>query len=158
MKKAENYSDLEKENNIRYMIKGMDLSSNQGKVDFSRIKESEISFVMIRCGYGKNVESQDDFYFERNVSECEKYQIPWGSYFYSYAVNMAEAEDELRHILRLLNDKRPLYPVFINMEVPTDTKRSRMPVIICARTFVHFYAAGWSKQDTVPEYLQIYLG
>ena len=35
MKKAENYSDLEKENNIRYMIKGMDLSSNQGKVDFS---------------------------------------------------------------------------------------------------------------------------
>lgn len=115
MKKAENYSDLEKENNIRYMIKGMDLSSNQGKVDFSRIKESEISFVMIRCGYGKNVESQDDFYFERNVSECEKYQIPWGSYFYSYAVNMAEAEDELRHILRLLNGKRPLYPVFINM-------------------------------------------
>lgn len=116
MKKAENYSDLEKENNIRYMIKGMDLSSNQGKVDFFRIKESGISFVMIRCGYGKNVESQDDFYFERNVSECEKYQIPWGSYFYSYAVNMAEAEDELRHILRLLNGKRPLYPVFINME------------------------------------------
>ena len=128
MKKAENYSDLEKENNIRYMIKGMDLSSNQGKVDFSRIKESEISFVMIRCGYGRNAESQDDFYFERNVSECEKYQIPWGTYFYSYAVNMAEAEDELRHILRLLNGKRPLYPVFINME------------------------------DTVPEYLQIYLG
>ena len=69
MKKAENYSDLEKENNIRYMIKGMDLSSNQGKVDFFRIKESGISFVMIRCGYGKNVESQDDFYFERETTE-----------------------------------------------------------------------------------------
>lgn len=124
-KRTDNYSGLQKENSIRYVVKGMDLSSNQGKVDFSRIKDSGISFVIIRCGYGRDVESQDDLYFERNVSECEKYQIPWGSYFYSYAVNMTEAEDELRHILRLLSGKKPLYPVFIDMEDADEYKKKK---------------------------------
>lgn len=124
-KRMRKHSDLQEESSAPYAVNGIDISSHQGKVDFSRLRNSGISFVILRCGYGKDMESQDDFYFERNVSECEKYRIPWGTYFYSYAVNMTEAEDELRHILRLLQEKKPLYPVFIDMEDADEYKKKR---------------------------------
>jgi hypothetical protein len=48
---------------------------------------SDVDFVIIRCGYGNNIASQDDKYFAQNVAGCEKYNIPYGIYIYSYALN-----------------------------------------------------------------------
>ena len=38
-------------------MKGIDISTWQEKVDYSKLKSQGIEFVIIRCGYGKN-ESQ----------------------------------------------------------------------------------------------------
>ncbi len=99
-----------------YSYKGIDVSAFQGRIDFARVKAAGIDFVLIRCGYGGNYESQDDPYFERNVAECEKNEIPWGTYLYSYATNLEQAQSEYQHIIRLLKGKRPQYPVFLDME------------------------------------------
>lgn len=110
---------------IEWYKKGIDLSDRQGKIDFSSIKRAGVDFVLLRCGYGGDLEIQDDPYFERNVSECERYGIPWGAYLYSYAVDLRQAEDEVRHIIRLLQGKKPSYPIYLNMEDVDGYKQKR---------------------------------
>ncbi len=51
--------------------KGIDISSHNGVVDMSKIKESGIEFVIIRLGYGKN-ENQIDKKFRENYKNAKK--------------------------------------------------------------------------------------
>ena len=96
--------------------KGVDVSSNNGKVDFGKIKAAGYDFVMIRCGFGENIPEQDDTFWEENVRKAEAASMPWGAYFYSYACSEASAKSELEHVLRLLKGKKPTLPVAFDME------------------------------------------
>jgi LysM repeat protein len=96
---------------------GMDVSDHQGVINWDKVKaEGRIKFAMIRCGYGKDMKSQDDKQFERNVREAERVGIPWGTYLYSYALNVESAKSEAQHVLRLLKGKNPQLPVAFDME------------------------------------------
>lgn len=96
--------------------KGVDISSNNGKISIEKIKDAGYDFVMIRAGFGEDIAEQDDTYWEENVRKCEAAGVPWGVYFYSYACSEASARSELAHILRLLRGKKPLLPVAIDIE------------------------------------------
>ena len=96
--------------------KGVDISANNGSVDMEKIKKAGYDFVMIRCGYGDDIKSQDDSQFEANVKKAEKLKMPWGIYIYSYATNKAEAKSEAEHVKRLLKGKKPTLPVAFDME------------------------------------------
>lgn len=78
------------------MIKGIDVSSYQGRIDWTRVKPY-IDFAIIRCGWGNDVESQDDIYYERNSRICEELHIPYGVYLFSYATTLDEARSEVAH-------------------------------------------------------------
>lgn len=97
------------------MKKGIDVSSYQGRIDWSRVKPY-IDFAIIRCGWGNNVESQDDIYFERNAKMCEDLKIPYGVYLFSYATNLDDARSEVEHTLRLIRNHKLEYPVFLDVE------------------------------------------
>lgn len=97
------------------MLKGVDVSSYQGKIDWNSLKPY-IDFAIIRCGWGNNSEAQDDIYYERNSQECEKLGIPYGVYLFSYATNLEEARSEVLHTLRLIKDKRIEYPIYLDVE------------------------------------------
>ena len=96
--------------------KGVDISSVNGDVDIQKIKDAGYDFVMIRCGFGSDIKSQDDSQFENNVRKCEKIGMPWGTYLYSYALNTDEAKSEAEHVIRLLKNKKPTFPVALDME------------------------------------------
>ena len=96
--------------------KGVDISSLNGNVSIEAIKKAGYDFVMIRCGYGSDLKMQDDTQFENNVRKCEAAGVPWGAYLYSYALSTADAQSEVKHVLRLLKGKRPTLPVAIDME------------------------------------------
>lgn len=96
--------------------KGIDVSEHNGKIDWQKVKNDGIDFAIIRCGYGQDMESQDDDYWEYNVSECERLGIPYGVYLYSYANTLSKAESEARHVLRLLQGHSPSYPVYYDLE------------------------------------------
>ena len=81
----------------------IDVSEHNGLIDWEITKE-HIDGAIIRCGYGSNYECQDDNYFIRNVIECERLNIPYGIYLYSYAENNEMAVSEGAHLLRLLKD------------------------------------------------------
>lgn len=97
------------------MKKGIDVSSYQGDINWDETKKY-IDFAIIRCGYGNNVESQDDSKFKRNSEECERLGIPFGTYLFSYATNLSMAQSEVEHTLRLIKDKRLEYPIFLDVE------------------------------------------
>ena len=49
--------------------RGIDVSSYQGRIDWTKVKPF-IDFAIIRCGYGNDLKSQDDVYYERNTQMC----------------------------------------------------------------------------------------
>ena len=69
--------------------KAVDISYHNGVIDFERLKNA-VDYVIIRCGYGQDITSQDDKQWYRNVGECERLGIPYGVYFYSYAKTTAK--------------------------------------------------------------------
>lgn len=96
-------------------LKVVDISTWNKKIDFETLKDN-VDGVIIRCGYGSDIKSQDDEWWERNVSECERLGIPYGVYLYSYATSAAMVQSETEHILRLIKGRNLQYPVFIDLE------------------------------------------
>lgn len=96
--------------------KGIDVSTWQGNIDWEKVKADGVQFAILRCGFGSDIQSQDDNKWERNVSECERLGIKYGAYLYSYAQNMEEAKSEVQHTLRLMKGHNPIYGVWLDVE------------------------------------------
>ena len=104
---------------------GIDVSYHNGTIDWAKVKNSGVSFAIIRCGYGSDFTNQDDVKFFENVRGAQENGIDIGIYLYSYAMNTtgndSSAASEARHVLRLLDEAglEPndlAYPVFFDME------------------------------------------
>ena len=96
--------------------KGVDISYANGNIDLNKVKKAGYDFVMIRCGFGSDIASQDDTQFEASVKKAEALGMPWGAYFYTYSLSPEQDQSELAHILRLLKGKKPTMPVAIDVE------------------------------------------
>ena len=91
-------------------MNGIDVSEHQGDFDFTPYKDG---FVIIRGGYGiRNA----DKWAERNIAKCDALGIPWGIYWYSYALNGPTAKLEAERCLRFLNGRKPRLGVWFDME------------------------------------------
>jgi len=104
-------------------FKGIDVSKHNGKIDWQKVKNAGIQFTIIRAGFGSDMTSQDDPFFEENVKGAESVGIPWGAYLYSYALTVEQAKSEVQHILRLLKGKKPTFPIAFDMEDADGYKR-----------------------------------
>ena len=91
-------------------MNGIDVSEHQGDFDFTPYKDG---FVIIRGGYGiRNA----DKWAERNIAKCDALGIPWGIYWYSYALNVQTAKVEAERCLRFLNGRKPRLGAWFDME------------------------------------------
>ena len=71
--------------------KGIDISTWQGSVDFSKVKADGIQFVILREGYRQALDNR----FLEYVQGCHKAGIPvLGVYHFSYALNVEQAKQE----------------------------------------------------------------
>ena len=104
---------------------GIDVSYHNGTIDWSKVKNSGVSFAIIRCGYGSDFRSQDDTQFINNIRGAQVNGIDIGIYLYSYAKNTtgndSSASSEAQHVLRLLREaglepNELAYPIFYDME------------------------------------------
>ena len=96
----------------------IDVSEHNGDIDWKAAKADSVEFALIRCGFGKDFESQDDKYFDINMEGALEAGIKVGVYFYSYAQDEGAAASEAAHCLRLIEpykDKLAL-PVFYDVE------------------------------------------
>ena len=112
------------------MKKGVDVSKNNGTINWQSIKNAGYEFAIIRLGYGNDEIKQDDNQFVINVKECERLGIPYGVYIYSYALNLNEAKSEVNHTIRQLKHVGTnfKYGVWFDMEDADNyKKRHGMP-------------------------------
>ena len=105
--------------------KGVDISSSNGDINLAKVKNAGFKWVMIRCGFGDDIKSQDDKQFAANVKKAEKLGMPWGVYIYSYATSVKQAKSEVAHVKRLLKGKKPTLPVAFDMEDADGYKAKR---------------------------------
>lgn len=97
---------------------GIDISQWQGDVDFEKIKNAGVEFVMIRVGYQKGIDGEYviDPKFERNIKEANKYKIKAGIYFYSYANSEKRARSDAKWVLKQIKDYKIDYPIAFDWE------------------------------------------
>lgn len=93
----------------------IDVSEHNGTLDWDALKP-KIDGVILRCGYGSDIQKQDDKQWTRNVTECERLGISYGVYLYSYAQTEESARSEASHVLRCLKGHKPALPVFWDIE------------------------------------------
>lgn len=98
------------------MKKVIDVSSNNGLLDWDRIKSVGVEGANIRIGYGDNIESQDDEQAVRNMDECDRLEIPYGAYIYSYALSDTEVQSEIEHMERMIKNRNVQLGVWFDME------------------------------------------
>jgi GH25 family lysozyme M1 (1,4-beta-N-acetylmuramidase) len=118
------------------MLKGIDVSKHDGVIDWQKVKNSgQVDFVIIRAGYGK-LASQKDVQFERNYSECKKYGIPVGAYWYSYAHSVEEMKQEANVFLSVIKGKQFEYPIYLDFEEKSQFNMGKNACISMAKAFL----------------------
>ena len=105
--------------------RGIDISAHQGNIDLGALRD-QIDFVIIRVGYG--VSGSIDSKFERNANLCEQLGIPYGFYWYSYALSVEGAQTEADHFLNAIGQFHPTMGCWFDMEDADGYKvRNGMP-------------------------------
>ena len=104
--------------NSTKIYKGIDVSSHNGYIDWEAAAK-DIDFAILRLGYGGGSDGGDDSQFVTNVKACEDYNIPYGVYLYSYALNSdIDTKVEIEHVSNSLKYANPNLgtKVFFDME------------------------------------------
>ena len=98
--------------------RGIDVSKYQGNIDWGAVAASGINFAIIRVGYRGSVSGAlvQDPNFKKNISGATKAGIKVGLYFFTQAVNEAEAVEEASMAMSLASGYKVTYPIFIDTE------------------------------------------
>ena len=97
---------------------GIDVSKWNGSIDWNAVKNSGISYVIIRCGYRGSSTGVlvEDPKFKTNIQGATAAGLKVGVYFFTQAVNEVEAVEEASMVLSLVKGYGVSYPIFIDTE------------------------------------------
>lgn len=79
----------------------VDVSVHNGAINWATAKAAGVEAALIRCGYGRDFAKYDDPRFKANIEGAISQGIKVGVYLYSYAKDLAAAESEAKHAIRL---------------------------------------------------------
>lgn len=104
--------------NQQNAVLGIDVSKWNKDIDWEAVKESGVRFVIIRCGYrgSKTGVLVEDPYFRQNIQGAKDAGLKVGVYFFTQAINQAEAVEEASMVLSLTEGYELDYPIFIDTE------------------------------------------
>lgn len=117
-----------------YNLKGIDLSKwqNPAAYPYAQAKTEGFSFAILRAGCGKN----KDTVFETHYRNCKNNGFQVGTYWYSYAYSVEEAQIEANTFVDAIKGKQFEYPVYLDIEdnliLKNTTKITRDEIV---RTF-----------------------
>lgn len=103
-------------------VKGIDVSSHQGVIDWNKVKAAGIRFAIIRVGYGDllSYPKQLDSQFRANVEGAQKAGVDIGFYLFSYAGTEEMARREAQGLKQAIAGMKPAYPVYFDYEYDSD--------------------------------------
>jgi len=97
---------------------GIDVSKYQTSINWQKVKNAGINFVIIRCGYrgyGSGVLVQDPM-FASHITGAKGAGLRVGIYFFSQAITEAEAVEEASMAVKLANQYGINMPIAIDSE------------------------------------------
>ena len=99
-------------------VLGIDVSKWNGSINWNEVKNSGVSFVIIRCGFRGSTAGGlvQDANFRTNIDGATKAGLKVGVYFFSQAVNEMEAIEEASTVLNLIKGYNVPYGVFLDVE------------------------------------------
>lgn len=97
------------------MAKGIDVSENNGQVDWQAVADAGYTFAMVRSSYGK---SHKDEMFLENVNGAHAAGLKVGAYHYSYSLTTKDAIAEAANCKSAIEEAGVFLelPVFFDME------------------------------------------
>ena len=97
---------------------GIDVSENQGDIDWGLVANDGIEFAIVRLGYrGTSTGSIFlDEYFAQNLEGARNAGLDCGVYFFSQATTPDEAREEADFVLQNLNGAALQYPIVYDCE------------------------------------------
>ena len=97
---------------------GIDVSRWNGNINWNQVKNSGISYVIIRCGYRGSTKGSliVDPMFEDYIKGATAAGLKVGVYFVTQAVDEREAVEEASMVLEMIKDYTISYPVFLDVE------------------------------------------
>lgn len=115
-------------------IKCIDVSTWQGDIDWKKVKAAGYEHAIIRAGFGRE-STQVDNKFEKNYKNAKSAGVKLGVYWYSYAVDKADAVKEAKACLSVLGGKALDMPVYFDMEESSMTKLGKSKLTEMAKAF-----------------------
>lgn len=112
------FSDIKEKYKTKDTKLGIDVSHHQGNIDYKKVKESGVEFVIIRVGSqkGKNGEYYLDSKFKENIEGFNKIGIPVGIYFFSYSDSNEEALKQAKWVLKQVKKYKIDLPIVFDWE------------------------------------------
>lgn len=101
------------------ITEGIDVSYHNGEIDFQKVKNAGVKFVIMRVGYRGYAASGpicNDKKFATYIKDAHAAGLAIGIYFYSQAVTEAEAQDEAEFVIDTLKP----YKSYVTMPVAFD--------------------------------------
>lgn len=95
----------------KYM--GIDVSDNQGKIDWAQAAEDGCQFAILRS---VRHSGKADNQFAANLAGCREQKIPVAVYKYTYARTIEEAQKEAQQVVDLLKENDLVCKVFWDVE------------------------------------------
>ncbi len=134
------------------LVRGVDVSSYQGQIDWQTVADAGIEFAIIRCawrGYGEGNLYEDDM-FRQNIEGALAAGLEVGVYVFSQATNILEAAEEAIFAADLLEGYEITLPVFFDWErIDNEAARTNsttgQTITDCCLEFCHLIeAAGYT--------------
>ena len=110
---------------VRYLgteyltLRGVDVSEHQREIDWSQVAAAGLDFACIRLGRRGYTEGGlfEDPWFEKNIRGASAAGLKTGVYFFSQAINVAEAIEEAKFVLERIRSYSIDAPVVFDWEL-----------------------------------------
>ena len=97
---------------------GIDVSKWNGNIDWTAVRNSGVSYVIIRCGYRGSTTGAliEDPKFRSNIQGAKAAGLSVGAYFFTQATNEVEAVEEASMAIGLCSGYGLSLPIFLDVE------------------------------------------
>ena len=96
----------------KYSVKGVDVSSYQGEIDWEILSENDIQFAFVKATEGS---THRDKFYEKNIENAKKTSLALGAYHFLSFESKGEAQAE--NFIKTVNKNDILLPPVIDLEL-----------------------------------------
>lgn len=141
---------------------GIDISENNGYIDFEKLKNTGVKFIIIRLGWIGNKNNHTlDKYFNEYYKKAKENGFKIGIYVYSYCKSVLAIDSACQWIEKQINGINFDLPIFIDLEDSTIKECGKENLTNQAKYFCDyfekrgFYSGIYASKDWFKNYLDI---